>query len=129
MMSNLSKYYISRTLIALAFGALALILSGSWPLAIGMALGALAIFLYLPKSGRYIIRSENSVTPFRIDEYSQTIRNQAARDGFVVMTLGFFVLQIYSMATKTSLTANNFTLLFVFGWLTYLVSDFWRRRA
>ena len=37
-MSNLSKYYISRTFIALAFGALALILGGSWPLAIGMAL-------------------------------------------------------------------------------------------
>ena len=45
------------------------------------------------------------------------------------MTLGFFVLQIYSLVTKTPLTANSFTLLFVFGWLTYLVSDFWRRRV
>ncbi len=128
-MSHLSKYYISRTLIALAFGALTLILSGSWTLAIGFSIGALVVFLYLPKSGRYLIRSENSITPFRSDEYSQAIRNQAARDGFVVLTLGFFVLQIYSMATKTALSANGFTALFVIGWLTYLGSDFWRRRA
>jgi len=109
-MSNLSKYYISRTFISLT-------------------LGALATFPYLPKSGRYIIGRENSATPFRIDEYSQAIRNQAARDGFVVMTLDFFVLQIYSMATKTALSINYFTLLFIIGWLTYLVSNFWRRRA
>lgn len=128
-MTNLSKYYISRTLIALAFGALALILGGSWALAIGFSVGALAVFLYLPKSGRYIIQPENSVTPFRIDEYSRAIRNQAARDGFVVMTLGFFILQIYGMTTNAAISANDFTLLFVAGWLTYLVSDFWRRRA
>jgi hypothetical protein len=34
---------------------------------------------------------------------------------FVVMTLGFFVLQIYSLVTKTALTANSFTLLLSSG--------------
>ncbi len=127
-MSNMSKYYFSRALVALALGAISFMLNGSWPRAIGLALGTLALFLYLPTSGRYIIRSKNSIAPFRIDEYSQAIRNQAARDGFVVMTLGFFLLQAYSAVTKTALTANHFTILFILGWLTYLVSDLWRRR-
>ena len=126
-MTHLSKYYISRVVIALAFGALSFMLNSSWPRAIGLTLGALAIFLYLPKSGRYIVRPENTMTPFRIDEYSHAIRNQAARDGFVVMTLGFFLLQTYGAVTHTPLTARHFTLLFVAGWMIYFLSDFWRR--
>jgi len=128
-MTHLSRYYISRVIIALAFGALSLWMGGSWARAIGLTIGALAIFLYLPHSGRYIVRTENSIAPFRIDEYSQRIRNQAARDGFVILTLGFFVIQAYGMITKTGMTANGFTLLFGIGWLTYFISDYWRRRA
>ena len=128
-MTHLSKYYISRVLIALAFGAGSLILGGSWASAIGFALGSLAIFIYLPKSGRYIIHDADSATPFRVDEYSKNIRNLASRDGFLMLTWGFFVLYAYGAITKTTLTANHFMLLFVVGWLTYLISDFWRRRA
>ena len=128
-MSNLSKYYISRIIIAMAMGALAIIFGASWPVAIGFVVGALAVFLYLPKSGRYIVLPENSVAPFRTDEYSQAIREKAARDGFVVLSLGFFLIHAYAQVAKVSIPIAWIDTLFGIGWLSYLVSDFWRRRA
>jgi len=128
-MNTLSKYYISRIFIAIAFGALARVTGASWPTTIGFAVGALAIFLYLPKSGRYLIQPRNSIAPFREDEFGRAIRNRAARDGFVLLTLGFFVLHLYAAIAKTVIPASWFDALFVVGWLAYLISDFWRRRA
>ena len=128
-MSHLSKYYISRIFIAIAFGALARITGASWPVTIGFAGGALAVFLYLPKSGHYIVLPENSVTPFRTDEYSQAIREKAARDGFVVLSLGFFLIHAYAQVAKVSIPIPWIDVLFGVGWATYLISDLWRRRA
>lgn len=129
MISNLSSYYISRTLLALAFGGLFIAVGLPWWTAVPITLVMIAFFLWAPKSGRYMVQPKNGVAPLREDEYGRTIRNRAARDAFVVMTLGIIGAILYGLIAQTDVSITRLGLIIILGWLTYFVSDFWQRRS
>lgn len=64
----------------------------------------------------------------REDEYGQGIRNQAARDAFIVTTLGIAGAILYGSLAETAVSIALLGLILGLGWLTYFVSDFWRKR-
>lgn len=128
-MSILSNYYISRTLIALVFGGLLLAIGLPWWSVVSTIVVMIAFFLWAPKSGRYIVLSKNSIVPLRADEYGQTIRNRAARDAFVVITLVIAGTIFYGVIAQANISITLLSLIIILGWLTYFVSDFLQRRS
>jgi hypothetical protein len=128
-MSNLSVYYVSRTLLALAFGALFLAAGLPWWAAGAITAALIAFFLWAPTSGRYAIKTERGVAPMRKDEYGQEIRNQAARDAFIVTTLAMAGTILYGFLAQTDVSIALLGLVLGLGWLSYFVSDFWQRRT
>jgi hypothetical protein len=100
MMSKLSVYYASRMLLALVFGGLFLAAGLPWWAAVPITAAMIAFFLWAPKSGRYVVQSNRGATPMRADEYGQTVRNQAARDAFIVTTLGVAGAILYGYGVR-----------------------------
>jgi hypothetical protein len=128
-MSSLSNYYIPRILIALIFGGLFIAAGLPWWSAVSIAVVMISFFLWAPKSGRYGVQPENGIVPPRLDEYGQMIRNQAARDAFVVTMLVVGGIILYGFIAQTDVSINLLSLIVGLGWLTYFVSDFRQRRS
>jgi hypothetical protein len=128
-MSNLTVYYVSRTLLALVFGVLFLVAGLPWWAAVPITAALIAFFLWAPKSGRYVIQTDRGVAPMQEDEYGREIRNQAARDAFVVTTLGMAGAILYGFLAETDLSIAVLGVILGLGWLTYFASDFRRKRS
>ena len=89
----------------------------------------LAIFLWLPHSGRYVVRAELGVTALIRDERTQRIADRAARNaGTVTMIATGGVIIYFGLiaSAKVPVAVLNFVLLL--GILVYWVSDFRMRR-
>lgn len=111
----MSRYYLSRVLVAVAFGALWVVLGSSW-WAAGLAAGvAFALFVLAPRSGLYAVRPELGVTAMADDERTRAVRDKAARIAFVATMLGLGGLELYfrrSGVEAIPLRAVDFLLLF-----------------
>ncbi len=129
-MTGLSRYYLSRALISLGLGSL-FALSGSpgW-MAVSVSLITFALFLWMPRSGRYAVHPEFGVTALRRDERTQAINAVAARNGFVVIMLAMAAMALYFEAmARSQVPIGVLHLSLALGILTYFLSDFWLRRA
>ncbi len=111
----MTQYYLSRGLVALAFGALWLATGSSW-LAAGLAAGvAFGLFLLAPKSGLYAVHPERGVTAMADDERTRAIRDKAARNAFIATMLGLGGLEMYFQSQGLEaipFRAANYLLLF-----------------
>ena len=129
-MTGLTRYYISRAVISLAFGGLLALTGFPWWTAVLVGLMVFALFLWAPRSGRYAVHPELGVTALRRDERTQAINDKAARNGFIVATLALAAMATYFGTTARSdvpILALHLSL--VLGVLTYFLSDFWLRRS
>ncbi len=129
-MTGLKSYYISRTMISIAFGAL-FVLTGS-PWWTGVLVGALTIawFLLAPHIGRYSVHPEFGVTALRRDERAQAINDKAARNAFVVsMSAMAGIIVYFGTLSSTGVPSAVFKWILILGVVVYYVSDFWLRRA
>ncbi len=129
MNKNMLPYYISRTIISVAFGVL-LYVTGS-PLWNAILMGGLilALFLWAPHSGRYSVHPEFGITALRRDEFTQVINDKAARNAFVVSMLAIAAIAIYSGSIGAiNISIRFFKLVLIIGVLTYFASDLWLRR-
>jgi hypothetical protein len=126
----MTRYYLSRVLVALAFGALWVVMGSSW-LAAGLAAGAaFALFVLAPRSGLYAVRPELGVTAMADDERTRAIRDKAARIAFVATMLGLAGLELYfrkSGAEAVPLRTLDFLL--VFGVAVYWLFNTTLRRT
>jgi heme O synthase-like polyprenyltransferase len=130
MIKSLLPYYLSRTVLSIAFGLL-LFSTGSaiWMSALVGGL-LLALFLYAPHSGRYSVHPEFGVTALRRDERTQVINDKAARNAFVFSMLAIAALVIsFGSAGSTNIPAIAIKLALVLGALVYFVSDAWLRKS
>ena len=128
-MNVMSRYYVSRALFCIVFGGLFALAGWLWWLAILAGIMPLAIFLWLPHSGRYVVRPELGVTALRRDERTQRIADRAARNAGLVTMLATGAVVIYFgliAPAQVPVAVLNFVLLL--GILVYWVSDFRMRR-
>lgn len=129
-MTGLSRYYITRALISLAFGGLFALTGSPWWMAVLTGLIVFALFLWAPRSGRYAVHPELGVTALRRDERTQAINDKAARNGFVVTTLAIAMIAIYfGTITQTDVPILALHLALALAALTYFLSDFLLRRS
>jgi hypothetical protein len=88
-----------------------------------------ALFLWAPRSGRYVIRSEEGLTGLRRDERGEAIPGRAARVALVVVMLGLAMITLNDGpggrdAAPTALLAW----LLAFAALSFFASDAGLRR-
>ena len=128
-MTSKVGYYITRTLISVAFGGL-FWLAGlpGWSAPI-VALVMLAFFLWVPHSGRYVARFTGDTARLRRDERMQAIRDQAARNALLgtVLALAAAVLY-YGLIAPGDVPVTVLSLILALGTLIYAGSDYWLRR-
>jgi hypothetical protein len=86
-MKGLAWYYVTR-LALVALWLLVIMVAGLpvW-LSVPTAAAMVAYFVWLPRSGRYVVRQDRPLTPMRRDERSLAISGRAAAWAFVVETL------------------------------------------
>ena len=124
MNKNMMPYYLSRTIISIAFGVL-LFVTGS-PLRNAMLMGGviLAFFLWAPHSGRYSVHPEFGITALRRDERTQVLNDKAARNAFIVTMLTIAIIAVYFGSLGTiNISIGIFNMILIIGALTYFVSD------
>ena len=129
-MSRLSRYYVSRTFVSIALGALLAATGCPWWMAALLGGTVLAFFLWAPQSGRYAVHSEKGVTALQLDERTQMISDRAARNAFVATVLVIAGTAVYfGTIARADVPVGALNLALVLGVLTYSVSDFWLRRT
>lgn len=129
-MTGKSSYYVTRTALSVVFGGLLVFMGLPWWGALLASLGMWAFFLWAPHSGRYVVRSQNGVTPLRRDERAKAIRDQAARNALVATVLTLSAVIIYfGLFAPADVPVPIVSLVLVLGMLAYFASDFWLRRS
>ena len=129
-MSGMSRYYVSRASVCVAFGGLLALTGSPWWAALLVGTVVFAVFLYVPHSGRYAVHPDLGATALRRDERTQTIADKAARNAFVATMLAMAGVAIYYGAiASTSVPVAAIDLILVLAALTYFLSDFWMRRS
>jgi hypothetical protein len=127
-MTGMSRYYVTRSLLCVAVGAVIGLGFSNWWLGVLTALATFASFVWIARSGRYVVRDETSAAPMRTDEMSQAIRTRAARDSFAVQTLYLSALVIcFGLITPGDVPVELLSLALALSFLVYVVSD-WRQR-
>jgi hypothetical protein len=126
----MTRYYVSRILIAWIFAALFYAVGSSWWMALLVGAMATAWFLYAPHSGRYQVDPERGVTALGRDERSQWINDKAARNALVVLGLALGGLNIYfgTIAGRAAVPIEWTRWLLTGGAAVYLISDLILRR-
>ena len=129
-MNSMNRYYISRALIS---GGLVVLLSLAglqvWIAAI-VGFIVLAFFLWAPLSGRYTVNSKNGALALGLDERTQMIKDQAARNAFVATILMVAGLALYFGAIAPgNVPVDYLYLILVISTLVYNGSDLWLRRT
>lgn len=127
-MTGMSRYYISRALISIAFAAVFAFTGTPWWQSALMGAAMLAFFFYAPHSGRYAVHPELGATALRRDERTQAISDKAARNAFVAGMLALAGVALYfAGSTTVPLAALHWIL--ILGALVYFLSDLWLRRG
>ncbi len=129
-MTSMSRYYVSRVVISLAFGILFALTGSPWWMAVLVSTVLIAAFLYAPHSGRYAVRPELGVMALQRDERTQTVTDRAARNAFVVTMLVIAAMALYfGPISPVGVPVVALKLTLVLGALTYFLSDFLLRRS
>ena len=129
-MTGMSRYYVSRVVISIAFGALFALTGSPWWMAILTSVVLIALFLYAPRSGRYAVHPELGIMALQRDERTQTITDRAARNAFVVTMLVIAAVTLYfGSISPAGVPVIVLKLVLVLAGLTYFLSDLWLRRS
>ncbi len=129
-MTDLSRYYVSRAFVSLAFGALFALSISPWWLGALSGLLVFGFFFWAPHSGRYTVQPERGATAMQRDERALAISGQAARNGFVVTVMAIAAIALYFGAvTQTAVPILALHLTLALATFTYFLSDFWMRRS
>ena len=121
-------FVATRTLVAAALGALAVLVGASWYAAGVLAGVALVALLVTRRSGRYLSTDNGAV--LRRDERGREIADRAARNGFVVLVLAVGAISAVSHALgRASVPVGAVEGALAAGALAWLASDLWQRRG
>jgi hypothetical protein len=125
-----TSYYVTRALISAAFGIVFAVSGLPWWGALLTSAAMFAYFLWVPRSGRYFVRPQGGTAPLRHDERTQAIRDRAARNGFMGITLALAATVLYfGLIAPGDLPVGVPSLILALGVLIYFVSDYWLRRS
>ena len=130
-MRTMRNYYISRTIVALIFGALFIILGSPWWVGLLASVIALLGFLWAPRSGRYVRKvGTNGQTRLTHDENTRAITDKAARNGFIIGMISLAAVNLYYWRSGfIAVPLEVLQIVLLIGIITYAVSDIVIRRG
>ncbi len=130
MNKKMRSYYISRGVLSLIFGLVIYLLTHSIWISILFIMLNIAVFTYLPHSGRYKVKPEGGVTPLRRDEWTQIITDKAGRNAWVVVALmGSFTILYFGLISPGDVPVTVLAVIIFSGNVAYYGTDFWFRRS
>ena len=91
----MTRYYLSRALVAIVFGALWVALGSSWWAGVLAGAAAFGLFLLAPRTGLYAVHPELGVTALAADERTRTVQDKAARIAFQLTIPALAAAEIY----------------------------------
>jgi predicted MFS family arabinose efflux permease len=95
-----------------------------------VGVAALAFFLWIPGSGRYLVDPEGGARPMRLDERMQVIRDRAARTAFVTLMLTLAAMALYfGFIQPGDIPLQILLGVLGLGFLAYFVSDALQRQG
>ena len=125
----MKKYYLSRGLVSIIFGGLVYLVSGAILAGLVSALLVFVTFIYLSRSGRYLVKPQHGITALRRDEWAQNIAQRSGRNAWVVVTIAGSVLVLYyGLLSPGDVPVSLLGGVLLFGLVTYYVSDYWMRK-
>jgi hypothetical protein len=128
-MTGWMQYYASRAAVTAVVVALLLLSGSTWWIVVTVGVAVFGFFVFASRSGRYVVRAERGVTPFRRDERARAIAHLAARNAFIVLMVALAgVCIVYGFVLNRGLPVLALYLLLALGWVSYFVSDVWLRR-
>jgi hypothetical protein len=128
-MKGMVWYYLTR-LALVALWLLVAVVAGLpvW-LSVPAAAAMIAYFVWLPRSGRYVVREDEALAPMRRDERSLAISGRAAAWAFVVETLLAGAGVVWGVVSHQQGLAGLLALVLAAGLVTYLVAQGWLART
>ena len=129
-MTGMTRYYLSRALISVAFGGLFVLTGSPWWKATLAGIIPFALFLWAPRSGRYAVHPERGVTALQYDERTRVITDKAARIAFVATMLALGGLVVYfGSIPPADVPVHILNFVLVLGAVIYFAASFWLRRT
>jgi len=127
-MKGLAWYYVTR-LAMVALWLLVATVAGLpiWASALPAA-GMIAYFVWVPRSGRYVVREDQPLAPMRRDERGRGVSGRAAAWAFVVETLLAGAGMVWGVLSHQQGLTGFLGLVLAGGMLTYLVAQGWLGR-
>jgi len=127
-MKGLAWYYVTR-LATVALWLLLATVAGLpiWASALPAG-GMIAYFVWLPRSGRYVVREDQPLAPMQRDERSRAISGRAATWAFVVESLLAGAGVVWGVVSLQQGLAGFLGLVLTAGLMTYEVAQVWLGR-
>ena len=127
-MKGLAWYYVTR-LATVALWLLVAVIGGLpvW-LSVPTAAAMVAYFVWLPRSGRYVVREDQPLAPMQRDERSRAISGRAATWAFVVESLLAGAGVVWGVVSLQQGLAGFLGLVLTAGLMTYEVAQVWLGR-
>lgn len=125
IMKGLSWYYVTRLALVALWLLVSLVAGLPVWLSVPIAAAMVAYFVWLPRSGRYVVREGQPLAPMRRDERSRAVRDRAATWAFVVETLLVVVGILWGVLSNQRELAGFLGLVLAGGMMTYLLAQGW----
>jgi hypothetical protein len=127
---NLSRYYLGRALISTALALIVALAGVPWWGAVLAGLVFFGLFVWIARSGRYVVHPEYGATALRSDEYTRAIRDRATRYAFVALMLALGGAAVYfGLIAQADVPVPVLGGVLFLGWAVYFVMDWVSRRT
>nr|MBC7244702.1 hypothetical protein [Chloroflexota bacterium] len=129
MRKGLYWYYITRGMLILAWIGLMILLKARREIILFGVLLMTGLYLWLPYSGRYVIRDDRPLSPLEHDEREQTISLKAASYGFSVLVVLMAAVIIWAaLHSQDVLSIEQVSLIMAIGLITQFIASLWLHR-
>lgn len=126
MRKGLWGYYITRGLLILAWVGLMILLKARREIISFGVLFMIGFYLWLPYSGRYVIRIGKPFSPLASDERERMISFQAAAYAFAVLVVLLTIAVLWSgLRSKDMLPVELVSTIMAIGLITQFIVSLW----
>jgi hypothetical protein len=127
-MKGLAWYYITRLAMVALWVLVATVAGLPIWLSLPTAAAMIAYFVWVPRSGRYVVREDQPLAPMRRDERGRALSGRAAAWAFVVETLLVSAGMVWGVVSHQQGLTGFLGLVLAAGMFTYLVAQGWLAR-
>lgn len=129
MRKELWGYYITRSLLILAWVGLMFLLKARHEIILFGVLLMTGFYLWLPHSGRYVLRVDKPFSPLASDERERMISLQAAAYAFAVLVILLAASVIWSgLCGRDMLPVELVSTIMAIGLITQFIVSLWLHR-